>query len=130
MTEDVLDQVGHDTRGAGAVKDADVIEIEIGANDIGYSAECGSSVDCYAPSIPHMEQNLRTIVDRARTLTAGHPALVVLLDYWAVWLGGQYAQAKGPAYGEASATITDEVDTEIKAVAPQTGSTSCDTRAL
>ena len=47
-----------------------------------------------------------------------------------MWLGGQYAQAKGPAYLEASATITDEVDTAIKAVAAETGSAYVDLRAV
>jgi acyl-CoA thioesterase I len=48
-----------------------------------------------------MQQNLAEIIARVRELTEGHPVLLVLLDYWSVWLGGQYAEAQGPAYVDA-----------------------------
>jgi acyl-CoA thioesterase I len=128
-TEDVLRQLSAGTPAVVDLSHADVVEVEVGANDVGYTAECGTSLDCYTPEIPRMEQNLRTIVERAYELTAGHPSLVVLLDYWAVWLGGQYAQAKGEAYVDTAATVTDEVDTAIQMVAAQTGAAYVDLRA-
>ena len=63
------------------------------------------------------------------TLTSGHKAIVVLLDYWSVWLGGQYAAAKGEAYVRAAEEMTDRVDAIIKTTAATTGSAYVDLRA-
>ena len=54
--------------------------------------------------------------------------LVVLLDYWSVWLGGQYAAAQGDAYVTAAATVTDQVNTAIKTTALATNSAYVDLR--
>ena len=62
-------------------------------SDVAYSTRCGTSVQCYTAAISGVEQNLRTIMQRVHELTAGHLSLVVLPDYWSVWLGGQHAQA-------------------------------------
>lgn len=128
-TADVVGQVTHNARAIHDLKQSDATEVEIGANDVGYSTKCGTSVECYIATIPEVEQNLRTIVRRVHELTAGHPSLVVLLDYWSVWLGGQYAQAKGQAYVDAAATVTEDVNTVIKTVAAETGSAYVDVRA-
>ncbi len=128
-TEDVVRQVTQDTRVMDSVKKSDAIEVEVGANDVGHSATCGNTVGCYATEIPRVEQNLRTIVQRIGELTAGHPVLITLLDYWSVWLGGQYARAQGQAYVDAAAAVTDDVDTAIKTVATETGSAYVDLRA-
>jgi lysophospholipase L1-like esterase len=128
-SDDVLRQVMHDARVIGAVKQADAIEVEIGANDVGHSATCGNTAACYATAVPALEQNLRTIVQRIHDLTAGHPTLVTLLDYWSVWLGGQYAGAQGQAYVDAAASVTNDVNTVIQRVAAQTGSAYVDLRA-
>jgi lysophospholipase L1-like esterase len=128
-TNDVLRQVTHDARVIRAVKQSDAIEVEIGANDVGHSTACGDTVDCYATALPAVEQNLRTIVQRIGDLTAGHPTIVTLLDYWSVWLGGQYARAQGQAYVDAAATVTNDVNTLIKTVAAETGSAYVDLRA-
>jgi len=91
---DVLDQLESDGTAIDHVRNAGAIEIEIGANDVGYSKSCGTTVDCYAPRIPQIERNLSSIVRRVDALTAGHRTLVVFLDYWSVWLGGKYAAAQ------------------------------------
>ena len=127
-TADVVRQVNQNHGVIDDVKRSDAVELQVGANDAGYSTKCGTTLDCYAPAIPELEQNLRVIVQRVDELTAGHPILVVLLDYWSVWLGGQYAQAQGPAYVDAAATVTDEVNTAIKTVAAQTRSAYVDLR--
>jgi acyl-CoA thioesterase-1 len=108
---------------------AHAVEIEIGANDVGYSRTCGNKAACYAPRVPTIRKNLATIVDRVHKLTAGHHALVVLLDYWSVWLGGKYAAARGNAYVAAAEQVTDEVNTVIKSTAVATGSAYVDLRA-
>jgi lysophospholipase L1-like esterase len=85
-------------------------------------------VQCYTAAISGVEQNLRTIMQRVHELTAGHLSLVVLPDYWSVWLGGQHAQAQGQMNVDA-ATVTDAVNTAIKTVAAEAGSAYVDLRA-
>jgi lysophospholipase L1-like esterase len=128
-TSDVLHQLNSDSTVIDHVRAADAIEIEIGANDVGYSDACGTTVDCYTPKVPTIENNLDAIVRRVHELTSGHKVLVVLLDYWSVWLGGQYAAAKGDAYVNAAAEMTDQVDTVIKSTATKTKSAYVDLRA-
>jgi acyl-CoA thioesterase-1 len=108
---------------------ARAVEIEIGANDVAYSQSCGNKTACYAPRVPTVEKNLAAIVGRVHKLTSRHHALIVLLDYWSVWLGGKYAAAKGNAYVAAAEQMTDEVNTVIKSTAVATGSAYVDLRA-
>jgi acyl-CoA thioesterase I len=128
-TSSVLQQVTSDEQVISHARTADVVEIEIGANDVAYSASCGTSVDCYSPGIATVEKNLAAIVARVRDLTSGHKAIVVLLDYWSVWLGGTYAAAKGEGYVHAATTVTGEVNTVIKSTATRTSSAYVDLRA-
>jgi acyl-CoA thioesterase I len=111
------------------VRAADIVEIEIGANDVAYSQSCGTTFDCYLPGVATVEKNLAAIVTRVRDLTSGHNALIVLLDYWSVWLGGKYAIAKGEGYVDAAASVTDEVNNVIKSTAGRSGSGYVDLRA-
>ena len=53
------------------VRTSDIVEIEIGANDVAHSGSCGTSVACYEPTIPVVEKNLAAIVARIHELTAG-----------------------------------------------------------
>jgi len=128
-TADVLEQLRKNRSVIAHVRAARAVEIEIGANDVGYSKSCGTTVDCYTPRMPQLEKNLAAIVRRVDALTPGHRPLVVLLDYWSVWLGGQYAAAKGEAYVDAAATVTDEVNTAIKTTASRSHSSYVDLRA-
>jgi acyl-CoA thioesterase I len=125
----VLRRLGSNSDVIDRVRAADVVEIEVGANDVGYSKSCGADVGCYSPRVPTIEQNLDAIVGRVRDLTSGHKALVVLLDYWSVWLGGQYAAAYGDAYVAAAEQVTDDVNSVIKSTAAKTGSAYVDLRA-
>ena len=128
-TDDVLHQLTSDPAVIDQVRRSDVVEIEVGANDVGHSGTCGSSVACYQPAIPTVEKNLAVIVARTHELTAGRRMLVVLLDYWSVWLGGQYAAAQGDAYVAAAAEVTDQVNTVINDTAATTHSGYVDLRA-
>jgi len=128
-TSNVLHQLESDTAVIDHVRGADVVEIEIGANDVAYSQSCGPAADCYAPKIPTLKANLDAIVARVLALTSGHKVLVVLLDYWSVWLGGQYAAAQGDAYVSAATQVTDDVNTAIKSTAAASGSAYVDLRA-
>jgi len=121
-SSDVLRQLDSDDSVISHVRAADVVEIEIGANDVAFSKSCGTAVSCYAPGVASVGKNLPAIVARVRELTSGHKALVVLLDYWSVWLGGEHAAVKGQAYVDAAASVTDEVDDIIKSTAEHSGS--------
>jgi lysophospholipase L1-like esterase len=128
-TKNVLNQLNDNDGVINHVKKADVVEIEIGANDVAYNSTCGTSVDCYAPKIPTMKERLLSIVKRAESLVSGHKHLLVLIDYWSVWLGGKYAANKGQAYVNAAEAMTDQVDSAIKSTASETGSAYVDLRA-
>ena len=128
-TSNVLHQLQSDTAVIDRVRRADAVEIEVGANDVAYSQSCGTNTACYTPKIPAIQTNLDAIVARVHELTSGHKVLVVLLDYWSVWLGGKYAAAKGDAYVDAAATVTDDVNTTIKSTTAKTGSADVDLRA-
>jgi lysophospholipase L1-like esterase len=128
-TSSMLEQLKTDDDVIGHLRKADIVEIEIGANDVAYSAACGTAVACYTPHIPTIEKHLDEIVKLAHELTSGHKLLVVLLDYWSVWLGGQYAAAHGQAYVDAAAEMTDQVNAAIKSTAAATGSAYVDLRA-
>jgi acyl-CoA thioesterase I len=128
-TADVLRQVTSDGSVILDVRRATAIEIEIGANDVSYSKRCGTRVACYATRLPALKRNLAAIMVRVHTLTAGHRVVVVLLDYWNVWLGGKYAAAKGQAYVNASDAVTDRVNAVIKTTARRSHSYYVDLRA-
>ncbi len=126
---DVLAALNNDTEVQADVAAADIVEIEIGANDVAYTDACGTTADCYQPTVPVVEQNVRDIVAQVHALTPDHPVLVVLLDYWSVWLGGTYATAQGQPYVDAAAAVTAQVNTAIRQVAADTASTYVDVRA-
>jgi lysophospholipase L1-like esterase len=122
-TSNVLEQLSSDGTVADAVRKAHVVEVNVGANDIPYNKNsCGTAVDCYAPLVAPMQKNLAAIVNRVHELGSGHKVLVVLLDYWSIWLGGTYARDKGQAYVSAAREMTDRVDAAIKATATESGS--------
>jgi lysophospholipase L1-like esterase len=128
-SSDVLHQLRSDEDVIDDVRAADAVEIEIGANDVAFQSSCGTNVGCYAHGVTTVERNLPAIVARVRELTAGRRVLVVLLDYWNVWLGGKYAAAKGAQYVAAAEELTDRIDTEIRVVAGRTRSVYVDLRA-
>lgn len=110
-------------------RSADAIEIEVGANDVSYSRSCGTAVDCYAPRLRPLATNLAAIVSRVRKRASPRKPVIVLLDYWNVWLGGRYAAARGRAYVNAAEELTDRVDAIVKATARRSGSAYVDLRA-
>ena len=128
-TDGVLGQLTSQQDVMADVGPADVVEIEVGANDVAHSPGCGTSLDCYTPDLPQLEKNLTAIVARVHDLTAGHPVLVVLLDYWSVWLGGAYAAEQGQAYVATAQELTDQVNGAIRSVATASGSAYVDLRA-
>ena len=128
-TDGVLRQLQQDGPLVQHVRAAHVVEVEVGANDVPHDDACGTDVSCYAPQVPPLQARLEAIVRRIHQLTAGREVLVVLLDYWSVWLGGAYAQQQGPAYVTAVTQVTDLVNGAIRSTASATGSTYVDLRA-
>jgi acyl-CoA thioesterase-1 len=127
-TADVLEQLTSDSGVRDDVQGADVVEIEIGANDVERSTACGLSVDCYRPDLDTMSANLLQIVRTVRALSARPGSRVVLIDYWNVWLGGSYARAQGTAYVAAATALTGSVDAAVASAATATGSAYVDLR--
>jgi lysophospholipase L1-like esterase len=128
-TDGVLRQLTSDQDVITHVSRADAVEIEVGANDVAYSSGCGESLGCYTADIPQMSKNMTAIVARVHELTAGRRVLVVLLDYWSVWLGGAYAAEQGQAYVTTAEQLTHEVNTAIIAVVKDKDSAYVDLRA-
>ncbi|MDA8435755.1 MAG: SGNH/GDSL hydrolase family protein, partial [Actinomycetales bacterium] len=108
------------------VRAAQVVVVEIGANDVQYSATCGTTASCYAARLPRVRQTLLQIVATIRSLAAGHRVAVLLLGYWNVWLDGRYAAARGAAYVKASDSVTWSTNATIRGVAQRTGSAYAD----
>jgi len=119
---DVLQQVDHDDQVIDDVRRSGIVLIEVGANDVEYSSSCGTTLTCYTPALPEIEANLRDIDTRVHQLTAGHAVQIVFLDYWNVWLGGHYAEARGPDYVATAEALTADVDDLIRTEARASGS--------
>jgi len=125
---DVLAQLTDDAAVIGRLEGSQAVTVQVGANDVGYSSACATDVACYEQRLPQITSNLNAIVGRIHELTAGHPVAVVLLDYWSVWLGGQYATAQGQAYVGAATAVTTSVNDAVRTVAGSTGSIYVDLR--
>ena len=128
-TDGVLRQLRDNKPIRQHVAAADVVEVEVGANDVPHTDACGAQVSCYTPGVPPMQARLGAIVRQVRQLTAGRDVRVVLLDYWSVWLGGAYAQQQGVAYVAAATQVTDVVNKAIQSAAQATGAAYVDLRA-
>jgi lysophospholipase L1-like esterase len=127
-TADVIHQLQDETSVIDHVRRSGVVLVEIGANDVEFSSSCGTTLSCYEPEVPAVQRNLDEIVSLVHQLTAGHEVTVVLLDYWNVWLGGQYAEAHGPAYVTTADALTADIDQTIVSTAHATGSIYVDLR--
>ena len=129
VSGDVLAQLNDDPKVIQRVEDSQAVIVEVGANDVAHSSACGEDVACYDEKLPQLTTNLDAIVTRIRALTAGHRVTIVLLDYWSVWLGGQYATDQGPEYVDAANAVTASVADAIRSTAASSGSIYVDLRA-
>ena len=125
---DVLGQLEHDANVIGHVKNSEAVMVEVGANDVAYSSACTTNIACYEKKVPEIASNLDASVARIHKLTAGRRVAVVLLDYWSVWLGGEFAAEQGQTYVDAAAAVTTSVNDTIKAVAHATNAIYVDLR--
>ena len=93
------------TGGDPQPQNSHAVTVEVGANDVAYSSACATDVACYDQKLPQITSNLTAIVTRIPSWPPG-TGPVVLLDYWSVWLGGEYATAQGQAYVDAATAVT------------------------
>ena len=111
----------------GALADADVIVVTVGANDVEGTdpSDCPSTDDgaaCYSRELATLEQNLDRIAAGVGALTTRPGARLLLTGYWNVFLDGTAARAKGTDYLHVTDAVTREVNGEIRSAAAAHGS--------
>ena len=84
---------------------------------------------CYATELPAIETNLDAIVAASASSRPATRRSSCLLDYWSVWLGGQYAAAQGEAYVDAAAAGDRRREHRHQVDRGKTGSAYVDLRA-
>lgn len=103
---------------------ANVVAIEIGANDFSYDSytqgDC-ARLSCYAPGLAMLASRLREIVDDVIELRGRQPTAVRLVDYWDIWLDGAVGRRYGAQYMSVGYALTAQVNRLIQAVAAETG---------
>jgi lysophospholipase L1-like esterase len=101
------------------IRNADLVVVQIGANDFDASAvtdaSC-SSAACYVNDLASLRTTLDRILDTVRGL-AGDGAEIVLTGYWNVFLDGAAGQTQGQGYVENSDALTRATNAAIEAVA-------------
>lgn len=129
-TQDVLKDLAvgasHDDLTAGA----DLVVVEIGANDFDLGrltdpscAPAGSSA-CFRSTLAGLRSGLTQVVDRVRALAPG--AEVALLGYWNVGLDGSVGRSQGSTYVSSSDALTRAVNQVVVGVTRSTGSVYVD----
>lgn len=122
---DVLTQVGTPEVGA-ALRRADLVVIEIGANDFDEDTAtdpvCSTSGPCDPDGVAELRTGLTRIVERVRSAGGPSDRAVLLLGYWNVFRDGATGRAQGPAYVAGSDRLTRDVNAAIDGVARATGS--------
>jgi lysophospholipase L1-like esterase len=115
---------------ATAVAHADLVTVTIGANDFGtaesdyFAGTCGGSdgLDCFRTTLPTLHANLTAVLDRIKTLAAGHPVGVRVTNYWNVFEDGEVAQENhGDAFVRDSNQLTREANAVICDAAHRAG---------
>jgi lysophospholipase L1-like esterase len=114
----LLDMLSSGGSVANDVSRADVVLIEIGANDVSYlGTRCGTGTGCYAASIAGVAANVADILERVKAHNP-HPWLqVVLVNYWNVWQDGRVAAGLGSDFQKTSRNVTAAVNASLADVA-------------
>ena len=122
---DVLAQV-HEPKATAALAGADLVIVEIGANDLPESLAtrpaCASPSSCDQDDLDSIRSNLEGIVQRVDAVPGPADRTVALLGYWNVFKAGAVAQAKGEGYVAGSDALTRQVNAVVAGVATRTGS--------
>ena len=129
-TQDVLGDLATGTSHRDLVAGADLVVVEIGANDFDLSkltdpscAPAGSS-PCFRSTLAHLRSGLTQVVDRVTSLAPS--ARVALLGYWNVGLDGSVGRSQGSTYVTSSDALTRAVNQVVVGVTRSTGSVYVD----
>lgn len=130
-TSDLLDHLEHVASYRTAVRNADIVLVTIGANDLApqwqqwESSGCDDS--CYDPAVDQMGTRLDAILSLVRSLRSGPPATVLVTNYWNVFTDGAVARASGgQAQIDWSQDITLAANSAICSVATTRGASCVD----
>lgn len=111
-----------------AVRGADVVIIEIGANDFDseplFDDQQIDPAEVYGDALADLHDNLTAIVSTVRSLRSD--VQVVLVGYWNNFEAGSEAEQYGAAYEANSVAVTDASNAVIAQVAAETGATYVD----
>lgn len=119
----LLDQLETDGQLRAAVAGAEVLTIEIGANDFSYGSYLQGNcqqLSCYTAGLRLLAVRLRQILGLVAQLRAGRPTAVRLIDYWDIWLDGAVGRRLGAQYMSVGDALTSQVNQVIRTVAEAT----------
>lgn len=130
-TSDLLDHLQHVASYRTAVRNADVVLVTIGANDLAPQWQrwesSGCDDTCYDPAVAGMGTRLDAILSLIRSLRSGPPATVLVTNYWNVFTDGAVARASGgQAQIDWSQDITLAANSAICSVATTRGASCVD----
>jgi len=125
-TQDVVNDLAGGTSHDDLAAGADLVVVEIGANDFDLSrlsdpscAPAGDSA-CFRSTLSGLRSGLTEVVNRVRALAPS--ARVALLGYWNVGLDGSVGRSQGPVYVSSSDALTKAVNRVVGGVTEATGS--------
>jgi lysophospholipase L1-like esterase len=129
-TQDVLADVARGRAHRDLVAGADLVVVEIGANDFDLSrlgdascAPAGTS-PCFRATLAALRSGLTSIVASVRSVSPG--ARVALLGYWNVGVDGAVGRSQGSTYVTSSDALTRAVNQVVVGVTRSTGSVYVD----
>jgi lysophospholipase L1-like esterase len=129
-TRDVLDDLARGHSHDDLVAGADLVVVEIGANDFDLSRltdpACAPAAGspCFRSTLAGLRSGLTGVVDRARALAPG--ARIALLGYWNVGVDGTVGRSLGSTYVASSDALTRAVNHVVVEVTRDTGATYVD----
>ena len=113
------------------IRQADVVIVEVGANDLdeadAQDPSCAPvrTSGCYDDSVHTIQMNVSNVLKRVNSL-ARDDAQVVVLGYWNVFKDGKAGQAEGEQYLAQAHALTQWVNELIKQDAQAAGATYVD----
>jgi lysophospholipase L1-like esterase len=130
-TRDLADALVDDRGVRQEVRQADIVVITIGANDLSDSLDRwrdgGCDADCYQPGVDAMSERLAALVDQIRALHTDGPTQVLVTDYWNVFTDGDVARrAEDAGYLAWSDRVTQASNTAICRAAARAAGTCVD----
>jgi lysophospholipase L1-like esterase len=130
-TADVVDDL--DTPSTKAdLSNADLVVVEIGANDFDFSKvddpSCypAETSSCWSSTIAGLQSGLTQIVTTVKSLSTNPQLRVAVVGYWNVTVDGAVGRARGQDFVEGSDSLTRLVNATIARVAANSGATYVD----